>query len=226
MSTKVLAAARCPPNRGLGSALRGRVALCRPLASLASGRNFQPLIRMKSALSLLRLPAALAAFAALVLLVPAAESGKPAAKPADLQVMINVPPTWRPFLEDDIADALFYRLQEVFHRRGYKGALAHLTYAKPEAKDVPTLELNLIEWRIDRVGNAQCTLSAALRTPAGEKDLGLAQGTQIFWSHGNRWSISRRMEKADALEDAANSALREVYEDVAKSKLIAGLEKK
>lgn len=181
---------------------------------------------MKTLLALLRFPAALAAFAALVTLAPAADAKKTAPKPADLQVIVDVPPTWRPFLEDDIAEALFYRLKEVFGRRGYKGEIAQLTSFDAEAKAVPVLRLNLTEWRVDRAGNAQCTLSATLKTAAGEKDLGLATGTALFWPRGNRWGIQRQMETADALEDAADSALRDLYSAVAKTGLVAGLETK
>lgn len=178
---------------------------------------------MKTSLPFLRFPVALAAFAALVSLAPAAAANKPAAKPADLQVFVSVPPTWRPFLDDDIAETLFYRLNDVFHRRGYAGEMAQLTAFDAGAKDVPTLQLYLTEWRVDHVGNAQCTLTATLKTAAGEKNLGLASGTAMLWVHGNRWSFSRQVETADALEDAADSALRNLYDAVAKTGLVAGL---
>jgi len=178
---------------------------------------------MKTSLSFLRFPVALAAVAALVTLAPAADTKKPAPKPADLQVLVNVPPSWRPFLDDDITEALFYRLKDVFRRRGYQGELAQVTTFDAGAKDVPSLQLNLTEWRVDRIGNAQCTLNATLKTAAGEKSLGLATGTAMLWVHGNRWSFSHQVETADALEDAADSALRELYDAVAKAGLVAGI---
>lgn len=178
---------------------------------------------MKTTLAFLRFPTVLAAFAVLVVLAPAADNKKPAPKPADLQVIVDVPPTWRPFLEDDIAEALFYRLREVFGRRGYKGDIAQLTTFDAGTKDAPILRLNLTEWRVDRTGNAQCTLTASLKTADREKHLGLASGTALFWPQGNRWSISRQMETADALDDAAESAMRELYDAVARTGLVAGL---
>lgn len=181
---------------------------------------------MKTIVAFLRIPAALAAFATLVTLAPAADTTKPAPKPADLQVIVDVPPTWRPFLEDDIAEVLFYRLKDVFRQRGYQGTVEQLTDRDPGTKDAPVLRLYLTEWRVDRTGNAQCTLSAALKTAAGEKNLGLASGTAIFWPRGDRWGMHRQMETADALEDAAENALRELYDAVAKSGLVAGIEAK
>lgn len=166
--------------------------------------------------------------AALALLVPAAPAAekKPSPKPADLQVVVDVPPTWRPFLEDDIAEALFYRLKEVFARRGYKGEIAQLTSLDPETKNGAVLRLNLTEWRVDRAGNAQCTLTASLKTAAGETNLGLATGSALFWPRGNRWGLHRQMETADALEDAADGAMRDLYGAVAKSGLLPGLGEK
>ncbi len=178
---------------------------------------------MKTLTRMLRLPVALATFAALFAVAPAAEA-KREATPADLQVIVDVPPTWRPFLDDDIAEALFYRLKEVFKRRGYKGEIVQLTSLDKEAPDAPVLRLNLTEWRVDRVGNAQCTMTATLKTGAGESSLGLATGTAILWAHGSRWSFSRQLETADALEGAADNALREVYDAAAKSGRIRGLE--
>lgn len=191
-----------------------------------SQANPQRFLRMKTLLAFLRFTAALAAFVCLITLAPAADAKKPAPKPADLHVVVDVPPTWRPFLEDDIAEALFYRLKEVFGRRGYQGEIVQLTSYDAETKDAPILRLNLTEWRIDRTGNAQCTMSATLKSADGEKNLGLASGTALFWPRGNRWGIHRQAETADALEDAADSAMRDLYAAVAKSGLVAGLEAK
>jgi hypothetical protein len=78
---------------------------------------------MKATSFSLRIAAALIAFALPSLDSRAASDQKTAPKPADLQVLIDVPPTWRPFLEDDIADALSSRLMNTFQRRGYAGKI-------------------------------------------------------------------------------------------------------
>ncbi len=181
---------------------------------------------MKTSLAFLRVPALLVAFGTFAAFSPAAAASKSPPKPADLQVIVDVPPSWRPFLDDDVAEALFYRLKEVFSRRGYKGEIVQLSAGEAGNKATPTLQLGLTEWRLDRTGNAQCMMSANLKTPAGEKNLGLVTGTALFWPHGNRWSIHRQAETADALEDAADSALRDLYRIVAKTGLIPGLDAK
>jgi hypothetical protein len=180
---------------------------------------------MKTIIALLRFPAALAALAVLVSSGQAADAKK-AAKPADLQVQVNVPPTWRPFLDDDVAEAFTYRLIDVFRSRGYQGEIVQVTTADPGRNDLPTIEVFLTEWRIDRTGNAQCTFTAALKTPAGEKELGLKTGMAIFWPDGPRWGLGRRVDTANALEDAAREALRDLYKAVAQTGLVAGLAEK
>jgi hypothetical protein len=181
---------------------------------------------MKTPASVLRFPAALAALMMMMVnVLPAADArnDRAPARPADLQVVIDVPPTWRPFLEDDIAEALFSRLHDIFKLRGYHGKVVQIERTDDRQPGVPTLELALTEWRVDRVGNAQCTMTARLSTPSGEKNLGLATGTAIFWPNGSHWGFNRRMDVADALDDAANSAAREVYDAVANSRLLPGI---
>ena len=180
---------------------------------------------MKTFLPLLRFPAILVALASLLLTSSPAAEKKADAKKADLQVLVDVPPTWRPFLDDDIADALTARLVEAFRKEGYPGNIVQIRDLSFGDKNVPTLRLYLSEWRIDRIGNAQCTFTASLKTPAGDTDLGLNSGTAMFWpSSIGHWGLNRAFEKADALEDAARNALRDLYKAVAKTGLVAGLE--
>ena len=135
-----------------------------------------------------------------------------------------MPPTWRPFLDDDIAEALSSRLINTFKRQGYAGAIAQTTTADTAVKDVPRLEIRLIEWKIGRSGNADCTLNATLKTPAGDKELGLIMGSAIFWPHdGGHWGLNRSYEVASALDDAAETALRDLFIRVAKTGAVPGL---
>ncbi|MFI5337441.1 MAG: hypothetical protein ACHQ5A_11695, partial [Opitutales bacterium] len=142
----------------------------------------------------------------------------------DLQVTVDVPPTWRPFLQDDIAEAFASRIQTVFKQRGYTGRIAYLDRATDPRPGVPVLEVRLVEWRIGRTQDAQCTFSASLRTDGGEKSLGLVANTAFFWPEaGGRWGLARRMDVADALEDAAARALRELFQRVAETGAVPGL---
>ncbi|MBL9216197.1 MAG: hypothetical protein JNG83_12030 [Opitutaceae bacterium] len=180
---------------------------------------------MKTFPACLRLLAFLSACCGLFSYSLAAEAKKETPKPVDLQVLVDVPPTWRPFLDDDIAEIFTSRLQEVFKRRGYAGNIVQVTNLYPGAKEIPTLEIFLSEWRIDRSGNAQCTFTAALKTAAGEKNLGIKSGTAMYWAQSRgRWSMQRAFETSDALEDAARDALRDLYVAVAKTGIVPGLD--
>jgi len=175
----------------------------------------------------LRIAAALAAFAQFGLVSPAAADQKSAPQAADLQVLIDVPPTWRPFLEDDIADALASRLMNTFQRRGYAGKIEQIAATDTPATGTPRLEIRLIEWRIGRTGNADCTLGATLKTAAGDRDLGVITSTSIFWPQSSgHFGLNRAYDVASALDDAAETALRDLYGRVAKSGALPGLSEK
>lgn len=154
----------------------------------------------------------------------AAPSSAQGAKIADLQLQINVPPTWRPFLDDDIADALASIATETFKRRGYSGVLDFIEEGRRVPNpDLPLLTLNLMQWRIDRVGNAECTLTAELAMPGKpERNLGVVTQTQITWiQERGRYGL-RRFEVANALEDAASEAMRDLFKRIAETSLLPG----
>jgi len=152
------------------------------------------------------------------------DAAKPA-PPADLQLTIGVPPTWRPFLEDDIADSLAGILQDTFKRRGYAGKIEFLSDRDPKPDPaIPLLQLELREWRISRTGNAECTLSGKLIAAGKEHDLGLVTQTDFTWfrDHG-RFGLERRLEVADALEKAATGAMRDLFKRIGETTVIPGL---
>ena len=153
----------------------------------------------------------------------AADTKKPA-PPPDLQFYVDVPPTWRPFLDDDIAEAFASRVEYVFKQRGYAGLMAFVQRNDEPKPKLPVLEVRLLEWRISRTGNAECTFSATLKNAAAEKSLGLVANTAIFWpTRGGHWGMGRSFEAANALDSAAERALRELYQRVAETGLIPGL---
>lgn len=145
-------------------------------------------------------------------------------KVADLQLQINVPPTWRPFLDEDIAEALASILTDTFKRRGYAGVIDFIEeHRRAPNPDLPLLTLNLMQWRIDRLGNAECTLTADLAVPGKPKrELGVVTQTQITWIQERGRYGFRHFEIADALEDAATEAMRDLFKRVADTGLLPG----
>ncbi len=153
----------------------------------------------------------------------AAEKAPKAAKAADLQLLVDVPPTWRPFLEDDISDALARILRDSFQRRGYKGVIDPIEESERAPNpDLPLLTVRLHEWRITRTSLAQCTLTATLRVNGKDHELGVLSGQQMVWFR-ERGRFGFPHEVADAYEDAATDAMRDLYRKVADSGLIPGM---
>jgi len=180
---------------------------------------------MRTLTSFYRLSAATAM--TLALHASATAQTRPAEAPVEIQVTVDVPPSWQPFLDDDVAEAFAFRLQDTFRREGFAGRIAQVRLPDEPRPGVPAVAIRLTEWRIDRTGQARCTFTASLRTPLGEKSLGLFTDTAIFWPvAGGRWSINRRFEAANALEDAAERALRDLYDRVAATDLIPGLKRR
>jgi len=166
-----------------------------------------------------------ATFVAILACAGCVQPGATSQEPVGLNVAVDVPVSWRPFLADDVADAFASRLADTFKREGYQGRIAHVTRLDTPEAGVPLLEIRLSEWRIDHAGSAQCTFTAALKTPTGETSLGLVNNSAIFWPvSSGRWSINRRYEMANALENAAENALRDLYAKLAQTNQVPGLE--
>jgi len=135
-----------------------------------------------------------------------------------LQVQIIVPPSWVPMLEDDIADAFVSHIDEVFRHRGYKGHIKKVSAIDEPGPGCCLLTLNLIEWRVDPVGNINCTFTANLQTERTTRHLGVFTETTFRWMSG-----PGRFGLADAFSDAAEGALRQLYDALAKTNLVPGV---
>lgn len=128
-----------------------------------------------------------------------------------LQVMVNPPIALRPWVADDVAEAFGSQIVESLRRQGYAGIVTLLDRTDPFAKDALRLDIELIEWRRDRVGNLECTFTAALTTPAGRKSLGLFTGTALTMGRARSWfDLANQYE--DAAHDAADGLLRRIRE--------------
>ena len=198
----------------LGPALAAAAAVGRDLAVDRHRRRDQPHHAAAAATT--------TAARAVAISTTAAAAAKPAAaeEPA-LQAFVSVPPTFRPMLDDDIARALAYRMEETFRRQGYQGTVGFAAHPGDIKASIPVLELTLTEWRLDLTGNVQCTFSAKLTKGKAETGLGLFMGTGIHWTHTrDRWRL------AGAYEDSANDAMKDLYRKIATDKLLPGFELK
>lgn len=140
--------------------------------------------------------------------------------PGTLKVTVNVPPSWNLLVDDRVAEAFTDRVREVFHRAGFDRPVEEVRYVEDPAKVPLLLTINLHTWRINRLGNIDCTFSASLKTPRGTRDLGLYANTTTRWFGGiGRWGWAR------SFEEAAEGAIHNLCDAVAKSELLPGLRK-
>lgn len=176
---------------------------------------------MKKSILLISLLAAVPAFHA----APAKETSSaaspsdsaPKARPVALQVVVSMPPSMRPWLDDDIAEAFADRISSALHEQGLRGEIAYVTSFDHPASDRPLLSVNLIEWRRDRVGMVDCTFSAELSSPKGHENLGLFTGTGLAMFSRRDW-----FGRAEPYEDAARDALSHLYQRIAATHLLPG----
>lgn len=148
-----------------------------------------------------------------VLATPAPAKEKPT--PA-LQVLVDVPPTWDPFLEDDVAEAFYIQINDTFRRAGIKGDIVQVERHDKIRADVPLLDIRLMEWRISRSGHVDCTFNAGLKRDGTEHNLGLFNGTALHWvnTRDQRWALQR------GLEDSAQSAIKDLWSKIQDKNLL------
>jgi hypothetical protein len=135
-----------------------------------------------------------------------------------LKVEVTTPPSWSLLLSDDVAVWFVDGVRSVLERYGYTGSVEELRYPDDPQKAPHRLSLYVSEWRINRIGNIDCTLIATVHTPLGEKRLGIYSHSLPRWFGGfGREGIRR------AFEEAADRVILDLCRDLARSELIPGL---
>jgi hypothetical protein len=151
----------------------------------------------------------------LLLVLPARAATPSAPVPGTLKVQVIVPPTWNTLVDDHISAGLVDRVRDVFYRAGFDRPIEEVRYVEDPAKDEYLLTINLVDWRMNRIGNVDCTFSASLRTPRGTRDLGLYNNTSMLWFRGlGRFGLSQ------SFDEAAEGAIRDLCIAVQKSELL------
>jgi hypothetical protein len=151
----------------------------------------------------------------------AAGEATPPSKPGTLQVQINIPPSWRPMLEDRISEAFASYIFDVFRRQGYQGDITEVRSYEQPSQGCCLLTINLTEWRMNHIGNIDCSFTANLQTERANRHLGIFSGMSFRWMSGpGRFGLS------DAFGEAAEDAIRQLYDSIAKTELVPGLRKR
>jgi len=145
-------------------------------------------------------------------LLPACAS---ASEADPLKVQVNVPPTWNLLIDDQVSEALVDQMRDVFYRAGFARRIDEVRSFEIPSKVPYLLTINLTEWRINRLGNIDCTFTANLKTPRGTRELGVYTNTTMEWLYGrSRFGLGR------GFVEAAEGALRDLYTDLAKTELL------
>eukprot|EP01012_Entosiphon_sulcatum_P068625 TRINITY_DN98915_c0_g1_i1.p2 TRINITY_DN98915_c0_g1~~TRINITY_DN98915_c0_g1_i1.p2 ORF type:complete len:131 (-),score=31.12 TRINITY_DN98915_c0_g1_i1:286-678(-) len=103
---------------------------------------------------------------------------------------------------DDIAEAFAHRVVTALHEQGFKGRIKFVEPGESPNNALPVLDISIFEWRVNRTGSTDCTFSASLKSPRGEKKLGLFSGTSMM-----TWLRRDWFARADSFEEAASDAL-------------------
>jgi hypothetical protein len=155
-------------------------------------------------------------------LARAANEGAVATRPPPvLQVQVNVPPSWRPMFEDRITEAFVSNLSDVFHRQGFQGEIKEVRSFEEPSPGSCLLTINLTEWRVNQIGNIDCTFTANLQTERATRHLGVFSGMSFRWMSG-----PGRFGLADSFEQAAEDAIRQLYDGLAKTEMVPGLRRR
>ena len=140
-----------------------------------------------------------------------------AKNPLTLKVQVNVPPTWSIFADDRISEMFVDGIRELLVRRGFAEPVDEVRFVEDPAKTPYLLTINLMEWRMQRTGAIDCTLTASLQTPRGVKHLGVYSHTSLYWRGSGRWALAREFD------EAASGALNRLCDDIARTELLPGL---
>jgi hypothetical protein len=123
-------------------------------------------------------------------------------RPVRLQVRVDLPFSMNPIRDDDIAEAFAHRVVTALHEQGFRGRIKYVENGDRLDETAPVLDVRILEWRVNRLGQTDCVFSAHLKSPRGEKALGIFSGTSIM-----TWLRRDWFARADSFDDAARDAL-------------------
>ncbi len=139
-------------------------------------------------------------------------------RPIRLQVQVSLPFNMNILRNDDIAEAFAHRVVTALHEQGFKGRIKFVEPGETPDDSLPALDIAIFEWRVNRTGSTDCTFSASLKSPRGEKKLGMFSGTSMM-----TWLRRDWFARADSFEEAASDALNNLKTRIDATNLIEPL---
>lgn len=141
----------------------------------------------------------------------------PVAGANNLQVVVSIPPSWHPMLEDRVDDAFVSHVADIFEQEGYRGNVVDVRQPDEPNPSYPVLTINLIDWRMNIGANVECDFGATLQAQNSVRQLGMFNGLAMRWMEG-----PGRFGLADTYGAAADDALRQLYRSIAQTQLVPG----
>jgi hypothetical protein len=135
-----------------------------------------------------------------------------------LKVNVITPPSWNILIDDRVSEWFVDSLRDIFSRKGFDWPVEEIRLVEDAAKIPYLLTIHVTDWRLDRIGNVECTFTAQLQTPHGQRQL-------RYYSNRLPRAVDSygRIALARVFEEAAEGALTTLCEDIAKSELLPGL---
>lgn len=141
----------------------------------------------------------------------------PVAGANNVQVVLTIPPSWHPMLEERTDDAFVSHLSDIFQQAGFQGNLVDVRYPDQPNSAYPILAINVTDWRMNVTGEVECDFTATLQTQNSVQPLGSFNGISIRWMNG-----PGRFGLADTYGAAADDALRQLYNAIARTRTLPG----
>lgn len=123
-------------------------------------------------------------------------------RPVRLQVVVSMPASMSLLRDDYVSEAFNYRVASYLHEQGFRGRIHSVYPGDDPLPNIPTLEINLMEWRVDRGGFVDCTFTAELVNHTTRRRLGIFHGTSMMTWPRRDWYM-----RAEGFEDAAREAI-------------------
>jgi hypothetical protein len=135
-----------------------------------------------------------------------------------LKIEVITPPSWSILIDDRIAEWFADGVRNELGRQGYAGHVEELRYPEDPSRAAYLLTLNITEWRLSPAGFVDCTLTATLHTPDGERRLGVySHSLPRWWGGYGRWGLQR------AFEESADSVIADLCRDLIRSDRLPGV---
>jgi hypothetical protein len=133
-----------------------------------------------------------------------------------LQVTVVMPASFNSIRSDDVAGTLASLVETGFKKDGFRGQLSIVAPGDQAKPDVPTLEIEVIDWRMTPTKFIDCTFNVFLKTNQDAQTLGFFTG-----SAPAMFGMKSPFERAEAFKAAANDAIDHLYGELRDKNLLS-----